>query len=90
MRSRRRNRGLRAAGFGQELLLPWPGGSLPDHGSAVPRTELDTRIRQVALDRGAITLEGARAVAVERDGDRVRAVVVELADGSRTAVAARG
>ena len=24
------NRGLRAAGFGQELLLPWPGGSLPD------------------------------------------------------------
>src|SRR4029077_13673114 len=26
------NRGLRAAGFGQVLELPWPGGSLPDHG----------------------------------------------------------
>lgn len=61
------NRGLRAAGFGQELLLPWPGGSLPDHGSAVPRTELDARIRQAALDHGAQPLEHARAVGVERD-----------------------
>jgi len=26
---RARNQGLRAAGFGQELYLPWPGGSLP-------------------------------------------------------------
>ncbi len=69
------NRGLRAAGFGQELLLPWPGGSLPDHGGAVPRTELDARIRQVALDDGATGLEGARAVDVQRDGDRVSAVV---------------
>jgi flavin-dependent dehydrogenase len=71
------NRGLRAAGFGQELLLPWPGGSLPDHGSAVPRTELDARIRQVALDDGAVPAEGARAVDVQRDGDRVSAVVFE-------------
>jgi geranylgeranyl reductase family protein len=86
VRARGRNRGLRAAGFGQELLLPWPGGSLPDHGGAVPRTELDTRIRQVALDRAAAPLEGARAVAVERDGDRVTAVVFELTDGSRAAV----
>jgi geranylgeranyl reductase family protein len=87
VRSRGRNRGLRAAGFGQELLLPWPGGSLPDHGGAVPRTELDARIRQVALHSGVIPLEGARAVDVERDGDRVSAVVFELADGSRSAVA---
>jgi geranylgeranyl reductase family protein len=71
------NRGLRAAGFGQELLLPWPGGTLPDHGSAVPRTELDARIRQVALDDGATAMEGARAVDVQRDGDRVSAVVFE-------------
>ena len=49
VRSKGRNRGLRAAGFGQELLLPWPGGSLPDHGGAVPRTELDARSRDVAL-----------------------------------------
>jgi geranylgeranyl reductase family protein len=70
------NRGLRAAGFGQELLLPWPGGSLPDHGSAVPRTELDDRIRQVALDSGAIGFEGARAVDAVRDASgRVTGVV---------------
>src|SRR4051794_27542300 len=61
------NRGLRAAGFGQELLLPWPGGSLPDWGSAVPRTELDDKLFRVAVESGATSLEGARAVDVERD-----------------------
>jgi len=89
VRSRTRNRGLRAAGFGQELLLPWPGGSLPDHGSAVPRTELDARIREVALDAGAAPMEGARAVDVERDGDRISAVVFEHADESRSTLACK-
>lgn len=69
------NRGLRAAGFGQVLTLPWPGGSLPAHGGAVSRTELDARIRQAALDRGAVGVEGAKAVDVVRDGDRVEGVV---------------
>ena len=87
VRSHGRNRGLRAAGFGHVHLLPWPGGSLPDHGGAVPRTELDARIRQVALDAGATALEGARAVDVERDGDRVTGVVFEFADDSRATVA---
>jgi geranylgeranyl reductase family protein len=77
VRSKGRNRGLRAAGFGRELLLPWPGGSLP---------ELDDRIRQVALDAGVTPIEGARAVDVERDGDRVHAVVFEHADGERSTV----
>jgi geranylgeranyl reductase family protein len=86
VRSRARNRGLRAAGFGQELLLPWPGGSLPDHGGAVPRTELDARIRDVALAEGAAPLDGARAVDVERSGDRVRAVVLTGPDGQRRTV----
>ncbi|MFS0885636.1 geranylgeranyl reductase family protein [Aeromicrobium sp. 179-A 4D2 NHS] len=84
-RSHTVNRGLRAAGFGQELLLPWPGGSLPDHGSAVPRTELDDRIRQAALDAGAIGVEGARAVDVERATDgSVTGVVVDTPDGRHT------
>jgi geranylgeranyl reductase family protein len=82
VRARGRNRGLRAAGFGQTLLLPWPGGSLPDHGGAVPRLELDARIREVALDSGAVPLEGARAVDVVRDGDRVAAVVFAVAGGT--------
>ncbi|MEO9220858.1 MAG: FAD-dependent monooxygenase, partial [Mycobacteriaceae bacterium] len=81
------NRGLRAAGFGQELLLPWPGGSLPGHGSAVPRTELDDRIRAVALESGATELSEARAVDVVREGARVRAVVFRLGDGSHHEVA---
>jgi geranylgeranyl reductase family protein len=62
------NRGLRACGFGHELYLPWPGGSLPGTGSAVPRTELDSRLRVEALDRGAIGVEDARALDVIRDG----------------------
>jgi geranylgeranyl reductase family protein len=70
------NRGLRAAGFGQTLYLPWPGGSLPVHGGAVPRTVLDATIRDVAVASGAKPLEGARAVDVEWAGDRVGAVLL--------------
>jgi geranylgeranyl reductase family protein len=88
-RSRARNRGLRAAGFGQTWELPWPGGAFPDHGSAVPRSELDARIREVALADGAVPLEGARAVDVERDGDRVTGVVFELADDQTVTVGCR-
>ncbi|MCO5299913.1 MAG: geranylgeranyl reductase family protein [Candidatus Nanopelagicales bacterium] len=74
------NRGLRASGFGQTLYLPWPGGSLPDHGGAAPRLELDARIRQVAVDDGVRTLQGARAVDVRRSGGRVEAVIFKGAD----------
>ncbi|MGY1745725.1 geranylgeranyl reductase family protein [Blastococcus sp. SYSU D00695] len=83
-RSRARNRGLRAAGFGRTWELPWPGGEFPDHGSAVPRTELDARIRSCALEAGATPVEGARAVDVERDGDRVTGVVFETGAGPVT------
>ncbi|GAA1927819.1 geranylgeranyl reductase family protein [Nocardioides hwasunensis] len=74
LRSHTVNQGLRAHGFGQTLLLPWPGGSLPDWGSAVARTELDDHLRTVALDSGAVGVEGARAVGVRREGERVAAV----------------
>ncbi|MDN5745151.1 MAG: geranylgeranyl reductase family protein, partial [Nocardioidaceae bacterium] len=69
------NQGLRAHGFGQTLHLPWPGGHLPDWGSAIPRTELDDHLRTNALKAGAVPLDGARAVDVEMDGERVAAVV---------------
>ena len=86
VRSHGSNRGLRAAGFGQELELPWPGGSLPGTGSAVARTELDAKIRDVALESGAVPMEGAKAVDVERDGERISGVVFALEDGTTTTV----
>ncbi len=87
-RGRVTNRGLRAHGFGQVLELPWPGGHLPDHGSAVPRTELDDRVRATAEESGARMLLGARAVDVVRSGARVSAVVFDTAEG-RVEVACR-
>lgn len=71
---RARNFGLRAAGFGQELYLPWPGGSLPNYGGASPRLVLDDAIRQVALESGARALEGLRASDVVIENGQVRAV----------------
>jgi geranylgeranyl reductase family protein len=76
------NHGLRAHGFGQTLLLPWPGPGksgtgLPAYGSAVARTELDDHLRTTAMKSGAIGIDGARAVDVRVDGGRVVAVVFE-------------
>ena len=73
------NRGLRAHGFGQTLLLPWPGPGksgtgLPDWGSAVARTELDDHLRTTAIKSGAAAIDGARAVDVRLEGGRVAAV----------------
>jgi len=89
LRERTVNRGLRAHGFGQTLLLPWPGGSLPDWGSAAPRTELDARIRQVALDSGAIGVEGAKAVDARLEGGRVRGVTFRGQDGANFEIECR-
>ncbi len=89
VRSHGTNRGLRAAGFGQELMLPWPGGSLPDHGGAVPRLELDARIREVALAAGAVPFEGAKAIDVVRHGDRIAGVVFEHGGARHTVRCAR-
>ncbi|HET6154675.1 MAG TPA: FAD-dependent monooxygenase, partial [Marmoricola sp.] len=76
------NHGLRAHGFGQTLLLPWPGpGSngtgLPSYGSAVARTELDDHLRTTAVKAGALAVDGAKAVDVRRSGARVAAVVFD-------------
>jgi geranylgeranyl reductase family protein len=74
------SQGLRAHGFGQTLLLPWPGGTLPDWGSAVARTELDDHLRTAAIKSGARAIDGVRAVDVRRDGDRVTTVVFSRGD----------
>ena len=89
------NQGLRAHGFGQTLLLPWPGGNLPSWGSAVARTELDDHLRTTAIKSGATAVDGARAVDVRREGGRVAGVVFKTDDGPleigcRTLVVADG
>ncbi|WP_208858349.1 menaquinone reductase [Mycolicibacter nonchromogenicus] len=76
-----RHRGLRMSGFGGDVEVEWPGRSFPSTSSAVPRTELDERIRKVAEESGARMLLGVKAVGVHHDSaGRVRAVV--LADGT--------
>jgi len=74
--------GLRLAGFGTEVEVRWPGLSFPVSSSAVPRTELDDRIRQVAEESGASMLLGHKCVDVSwNSAGRVDAVL--LADGTR-------
>jgi geranylgeranyl reductase family protein len=90
-----RHHGLRMSGFGADVEVRWPGPSFPPTSSAVPRTELDDRIRTVAADDGAEMLLGAKAVDVVRDSGRVTAVVLDdgrtvacehliVADGARS------
>jgi geranylgeranyl reductase family protein len=84
------NQGLRAHGFGQTLELRWPGGSLPDWGSAVARTELDDHLRTVAIKSGATAVDGMRAVDVRRgSGGRVAAVVFRGPEGAQVEIACR-
>ncbi len=77
-----RHDGLRLAGFGSTVEVRWPGPSFPAAGSAVPRTELDDRIRRVAEESGAQMRLGSKAVDVEHDPTG-RVTAVMLADGSR-------
>ncbi len=89
LRARATNKGLRAHGFGQTLHLPWPGGTLPEWGSAVPRAELDDHLRTTAIKAGAHAVDGVRAVDVRRDGDRVTHVVFGGRGEERQEVACR-
>lgn len=91
-----RHRGLRMAGFGADVEIEWPGPSFPPSSSAVPRTELDDRIRSVAVADGATMRLGAKAVDVRHHSDgRVSTVVLDsgeeigcteliVADGARS------
>ncbi len=80
------HRGLRMSGFGADVEVPWPGRSFPPISSAVPRTELDERIRLVAVDDGAKMMLGAKAVDVECDSaGRVTGVVLDSGEVARCA-----
>ncbi len=74
--------GLRLAGFGAGVEVRWSAPSLPPVSSAVPRTELDDRIRKAAEDAGAGMMLGCKCVDVVRDSaGRVSQVVLD--DGRR-------
>jgi menaquinone-9 beta-reductase len=88
--------GLRMSGFGADVEIPWPGPSFPKVSSAVPRTELDDRIRMVAVHDGAKMMMGVKAVDVHHDSaGRVASVLLDsgaeigcadliVADGARS------
>ena len=76
-----RNLGLRAAGFGQELLLPWPGGSLPNYGGAAPRMVLDATILGVATAAGANLLQNTSAHDVVNENGEIKTVIAKTAEG---------
>lgn len=80
-----RHHGLRMSGFGADVEIRWPGPSFPSTSSAVPRTELDDRIRMVAADEGAKMLLGAKVVDAQRDS-RGRVTALMLDDGTEIGV----
>ena len=82
--SRARNLGLRASGFGQELLLPWPGGTLPSYGGAAPRMLLDATILGVATDAGATLHENTSAFDVELEDGAIKNVLAKNGDDVTT------
>jgi menaquinone-9 beta-reductase len=86
------------SGFGADVEIRWPGPSFPKASSAVPRTELDDRIRMVAVNDGAKMMMGVKAVDVHHDSTgRVASVLLDsgaeigcadliVADGARSTV----
>jgi geranylgeranyl reductase family protein len=96
LEGRVQHRGLRLIGFGGDVEVEWPGPSFPAVSSAVPRTELDDRIRMVAVDDGAKMLLGVKAVDVRHDSSgRVSSLLLDsgaeigcrsliVADGARS------
>ncbi|WP_028477088.1 geranylgeranyl reductase family protein [Nocardia sp. CNY236] len=78
------NHGLRMTGFGREALLSWPGGSFPSYGSAIPRTQLDDKLRETAIQSGARMWDATKVIDLGRDGDRVTHVVTRTTAGPRT------
>ena len=76
--------GLLLNGWGARQQVRWPSGRFPAYGSAVARTEFDDAIRTHAVSVGARMIEGAKAIGVEMDGDRVGAVTFATPAGTHT------
>ena len=60
---RHRIDGMRALGFGREILLPWPEHrDYPSHGYMITRSELDALVSGRAEKAGAVFWQGVEAV----------------------------
>jgi geranylgeranyl reductase family protein len=90
-------RGLELRGFGHSRWVPWPAGEHGGTGSAVRRTVFDDRLRQAAVEAGAVVHDGVRVTDVERgddgevtavrtEGGRVECRTLVVADGVRSPV----
>ncbi|MBB0998464.1 NAD(P)-binding protein, partial [Dietzia maris] len=90
-------RGLELRGFGHSRRVPWPAGEHGGTGSAVRRTVFDDRLRQAAVEAGAVVHDGVRVTDVERgddgevtavrtEGGRVECRTLVVADGVRSPV----
>ncbi|MFT4044217.1 MAG: geranylgeranyl reductase family protein [Gordonia sp. (in: high G+C Gram-positive bacteria)] len=69
--------GLELHGWGSRQRIPWPSGRFATHGSAVARTELDEKIRTLAIARGARMIENTKAIDVEMSGNRIESVILD-------------
>ncbi|MEO9326927.1 geranylgeranyl reductase family protein [Gordonia aurantiaca] len=76
--------GLHLHGWGAQQQVRWPSGRFPSYGSAIARTEFDDAIRAHAVGKGVTMVQGAKAVDVTMDGDRVGAVTFAAAAGTHT------
>ncbi|MBD0861937.1 geranylgeranyl reductase family protein [Gordonia sp. zg691] len=75
--------GLLLNGWGARQQIRWPSGRFPSYGSAIARTEFDDAIRRHAASAGVRMVQGAKAVDVTMDGDRVGAVTFSTPSGTR-------
>ncbi|WP_420099296.1 geranylgeranyl reductase family protein [Corynebacterium sp.] len=78
-------RGLKLHGFGGSVTAPWPEHpEFPAWGTAVPRTDFDTALVELAVSSGARLRTGLKAVDVDTDllGGARRVRAVHFADGT--------
>lgn len=72
--------GLKLHGFGGSVTAPWPEGSFPRRGSAIPRTRLDAALARFAIAAGARFVQ---AKIVDATLDPATQQLIEVA-GTRT------
>jgi geranylgeranyl reductase family protein len=78
-----RHDGVRAAGYGRDIELPWPAHpDFPPYGYVAHRAELDTVVARRAEAAGATFLEGHEAVRPLMSRGFVRGAVVTDASGT--------